>query len=120
MEKNPLLARPQRKPESIMRQATVKDLSRFGESLRRHVKLALLNPTRPSTPHAVISVAKAERSGRYYFWDSAKNSPFAPPAWPQGQNIPLGFLHPSLTDSRRQHGQVFRVDLWASHPAVKA
>jgi hypothetical protein len=84
---------------------TLAQLRDSGESRHRYLNLALLSPTVCSIPHDVISMAKAERSARYYFWNQENNLPEAPKVWPQGKNIPVSVLQLNLVDSRRHYGQ---------------
>ena len=81
----------------------VADLSRTKESRNRVFNLALLNPNRCSVPNDVCCVAKAERSGRYHFWDQSKDQLLAPTVWPRGQNIPVAVLTPDTDSPSRRH-----------------
>ena len=84
--------------------ATLDALRKDGECRHRFFNLAWLDPTLLSIPNDVLSVAKAERSGRYHFWDSVNNVPKAPKTWPQSKNIHVKVLQLNL-EGVRQYGQ---------------
>ena len=68
------------------------ELGKTGEVRGDKFNLAWLNPCSMSIPGDVMCTAKAEKAGRYHFWDQEKDMPRAPPAWPRSQNIPLASL----------------------------
>ena len=76
-----------------------------GNKEARGVKfnLAHLNPHTASIPSDIVCLTKAERSGRYHFWDQVKNAPRAPTAWPRGQNLPISVLQPDLCAASVRH-----------------
>ena len=68
------------------------ELGKTGEVRGEKFNLAWLNPCQMSIPGDVMCAAKAEKAGRYHFWDQEADMPFAPAAWPRNQNIPLATL----------------------------
>ena len=78
---------------------------------RRNVRfnLARLDPFASSIPNDSISSTRAESSAKYHFYNKAEDCFEAPETWPNGENLLIGVLSPSIgkagTDAFRIYGK---------------
>ena len=48
-----------------------------------------------------VSMERAEKAGRYYFWDKEKDMAWAPKQWPRNCNIPIALFTPELPEKMK-------------------
>ncbi len=70
----------------------MKTLASKSEARGIIMNLTYTDPRVCSVPGDVMTMAKAEKAAKFYFWDSSSDAPRAPAMWPRGRNIPIAIL----------------------------